>query len=66
MPLTKKSCVHCQSLIPRKVSLCPSCDRWLDEQGPLATFLQEIIKLRGTLIFLGLLIGFLVWTFHRT
>jgi hypothetical protein len=65
MALSKRCCLHCRAFIPRKARLCPVCDRWQDEQSPWVELLQGVAKLRGTLIFLGLLIGFLIWAFRH-
>lgn len=65
MSWTKKSCVHCHSLVARDSSLCPACDRWLDDTGLWSTLRQEVAKLRGPLIALGLLSGLLMWAFYH-
>jgi hypothetical protein len=57
--------MHCRSLVARDLSLCPSCDRWLDDPGSLGWLRQEMGKLRGPLIVLGLLCGLLMWAFYR-
>lgn len=65
MSLTRKCCVHCHSLVARRLSLCPNCDRWMDEPSPWGRLWQELARLRGSLVYLGLLVGFLVWAFRH-
>ena len=65
MALSKRCCLHCRAFIPRKARLCPHCDRWQDEQSSWVETLQKVLRLRGTLVFLALLIGFVIWAFRH-
>ncbi|HTH47139.1 MAG TPA: hypothetical protein VMB21_06485, partial [Candidatus Limnocylindria bacterium] len=62
---TRKKCEHCQSVVPRRLPVCPACERWLDRQTGWVSLTLELYRLRGPLIFLGLLTAFLVWAFRR-
>ena len=63
--LTKKKCEHCQSVVPRKAPVCPACERWLDRQDDWIHLLRELYRLRGPIIFLGLVAAFLIWAFRK-
>lgn len=63
--LTKRKCEHCQSVVPRKAHICPACERWLDRQAGPLHLVRDLYRLRGPLIFLGLVIALLAWAFYR-